>query len=1002
MKKIAYKKQKNKFDSSSQKSSQKKVQRKKLMTNREVKNTVLPPKSTSAPMDKSNLTAFTTENSETPTRNVDSATLMSNSKNHAKNTTLSDTNDVVTQPPNVPLAHTLAKKVLEEKSVNANTQKKSDADEKEKSRNVPQKLVKKTKENKDPKHKFPLKASMLYNRKAFYFYISIFVCMLVIESYRFSMYFEEASSKYPVLAHVGETIEDVARVSGISALMDTVGEFIAELSEEQTYDAEKPFDEQWETVIEHYKNIFGIHSLSDMLGEKAVEDTKTETNDEAARDAAEEAKADLDDDTQKPAPPSSQQTAEKDIKTQNTHKAPDVTVVQKERTPGFVSIFDPSALQKKDPALKPQTDSKKDGISTPTQPAEHDAQQKQTESPAKVESKEKAESKKQAEGDKKQQQIIAPSPVPAQKVPQSTPVRYAFYEPQNLVAAPTKMALEEYTTYLPDLGQKKKILLVGDSMMQGLVPLIQTALKHRKDLEIVHRVKVSTGLSNQRFFHWPDNLKKLLKQHNPHVVIVFIGANDPQDLIVDKKWYKVSSDAWEEVYSMRTINFLELATSENRKVVWIGLPIMLKEPYANNIKRINKVFKEVNSFYPAAAFVDTHMLLTDKGKFISFITGKNNKTIRVRAKDNIHLTFAGGRLITNYMIPTLNDKVGAARLDDVGGNPLIPVAGKANTITFTSNIQKKKVEYIAYLPNLHPRQSPKIPNEPVANSTQKTTTDWQPFVSTAQATVVEQNSPVEQNTAPASIVAIQDNAENPPPVEKLIAQSLQKKNEQKKNTNFPVLYLLHGASGNGRDWNTHMGKELQKIADEKRVIIVAPTAGKYNWYVNSPLQKNSQMENFVVKELVPHVDTLLPSNGKRAIAGLSMGGHGALLLSLKYPKTFHSTASASGVLDIRLHPEKWNINKVLGNYAKNKQTWNKNSVAYVLERKHSKNIPQQILISTGLQDDMVLQDNQNIHKLLAKKKFKFEYEEVQGSHDWKFWKSQFSKLLRKQADFLNL
>ncbi len=743
-----------------------------------------------------------------------------------------------------------------------------------------------------PEDKRRLNSASFYSKKAFYYYLSIVLCMVIMESHRFSLYFEDESSEYPALSYVSDAIKNAGDITGINDAMKALGDYIGELSEAQIIDADKPLDEQWQAVIAYYKDVLGIKP-----------DTKPQEKEIASTDKKEE---------------------------------------------------------------KPQ---------------------KKVQQPSK--STDKKEPSTQQAVEEKTEKVIPEE------------IHYAFYEPQNIIPAPTKLALDEYTTLLPDFGMKKKILLVGDSMMQGLVPLIQNALKHRKDLEIVHRVKVSTGLANQRFFHWPENLKKLLKQHNPHVVIVFIGANDPQDLQVQKKWYRVNTDAWSEVYSMRTINFLELATSENRKVVWIGLPIMLKEPYARNIKAINKVFKEVNSFYPAAAFVDTQMLLTDKGKFISFITGKNNKTVRIRAKDNIHLTFAGGRVITNYMIPTLNERIGASRLDDVGGNPLIPVAGKANIITFTSQIQKKPVQYVAFLPNPQPQND----SPTVANMTSSPdSSEWTPFVGTAQATAMPSSH------APANILAIQKNTQNPLAVEKLIAESLQRtdapqtkdKKTQKTQKDFPVLYLLHGAASNGQDWNLHMGKELQKIADEKGVIIVAPTTQEYSWYVNSTLQKSSQIENFVVKELVPHVDALLPTNGKRAIAGLSMGGHGALLLSLKHPKTFVSAASASGVLDIRLHPEQWNIDKVLGKYAQNKASWNKNSVAYVLERKNARNIPKQILITTGLQDSAVLKDNQSVKKLMEKKKFKFEYEEAEGEHNWQFWTEQFAKLLRKQADFLNL
>ncbi len=788
---------------------------------------------------------------------------------------------------------------------------------------------------------------MAGNRKALYYYMAIFLCLILFEAHRFSLYLEDKSADYPEFAYISEALTTVGEFIGITAFMAKVGDISSTLSEEQVIEADVPWEEQWHAIWNHYKGILGFSLEEEKVAEKPKEEQ----------------------------------------------------VLPEEK-----------AKQKQD---QKEVADKGDKISKP--------EEKKPQPPVE---KPKAEVKPEVK------------PLPT--------VTYAFYDPQQIKPAPTAQALDEYRTILPDFGKKIKVLLVGDSMMQGLVPLIQTSLKHRKDIEVAHRAKVSTGLSNQTFFNWPENLKKLLIQHDPDVTIVFMGANDPQHLKVNKKWFGVDTDGWRKIYSLRTLNFLELATAKKRKVVWIGLPMMLKEPYAKRIKVINKVYKDVNALFSDAAFVDTEMLLTDKGKYISFITGKNNKTIRLRQKDNIHLTFAGGRMITEYMIPTFDAKVQAVRLDEVKGNPLIPVPGKANSITFTSHIQKKNVEYTAYLPApLSPEQwaqraqqqkqqkqeaqqkaKEQNPLGRAQTASAKAASLWNAFSEGLQVSTLEK----QQNAVPLGIAAVQKNAKAPASVSKLIAESLQvtalpeqsaktdSSDIKAKNTamtaaaaqpsfskeKFPVLFLLHGAMSTGRDWNIHMGKELQKIANEKRVIIVAPTTGEYNWYVNSPIQKSSQMESFIVKELVPHVDMLFPTTGQRAIAGLSMGGHGAMLLGLKHPKTFQSIASASGVLDIRLHADSWNISKVLGAYAKNKNVWNNNSVAYVLEKKAVKSVPKQILITTGLQDALVLEDNKRVHELMQKRKLPCEYEEIDGNHDWNFWAEQFSKLLRKQADFIAL
>ncbi len=595
--------------------------------------------------------------------------------------------------------------------------------------------------------------------------------------------------------------------------------------------------------------------------------------------------------------------------------------------------------------------------------------------------------------------------VPAQEAEPVTPtLTLAFYDATRLSPAPSAQGIEEYLTKLPDYGRKIKVLLIGDSMMmEGLGPTLQKSLRQRSDLHVVREGRYSSGLSKPDFFNWPQNLKKLLAKHDPDLLIISLGANDTQDIMIGKRRFRIDTEEWERVYAIRVINFLELATADDRKVLWVSLPVMGRMPYANRTKIVNNITADMSAFYPGVAYENIEHLLTQNGKYTSFIKDKNNKTIRLRSKDKIHVSTAGGQILTKYLVPYADERVEVIRMEEVQGNPLIPVAGKANTVHFTSESCQKDMQYVVYLPQ--PQQE-----KLQADATQLTTlSDALPVAPSV-------------SSIPMSIAAVQSlhaqkkNKEHVPfSVKDVVAYSLQQPQEHTKGQTmqssllvdeakelFPVLYLLHGATGNAAQWNKHLGKELQNIADEQRVIIVAPSAEDFGWYVNSPLMAQNQMESMIVKELVPQVDLLFPTNGKRAVAGLSMGGHGALTLGFKYPKVFSSVASVSGVLDIRLHPDSWKIQELLGVFTQNKALWNKNSAVYLVEKSKKTSIPKQILISTGLQDLAVLKDNQDAQKILTQKKYSFEYTELEGKHDWVFWIQEIPKQLRKQAEFLHM
>ncbi len=112
-----------------------------------------------------------------------------------------------------------------------------------------------------------------------------------------------------------------------------------------------------------------------------------------------------------------------------------------------------------------------------------------------------------------------------------------------------------------------------------------------------------------------------------------------------------------------------------------------------------------------------------------------------------------------------------------------------------------------------------------------------------------------------------------------------------------ALYLLHGSFD---DYRSDEGS-AEKITARLAAILVMPDGGQGGWYTNWFRPGPPDWETFHIGQLLPWVDAnyrTIPTRGERAIAGLSMGGFGAMSYAARHPDLFAWAASFSGAVDI--------------------------------------------------------------------------------------------------------
>jgi len=201
---------------------------------------------------------------------------------------------------------------------------------------------------------------------------------------------------------------------------------------------------------------------------------------------------------------------------------------------------------------------------------------------------------------------------------------------------------------------------------------------------------------------------------------------------------------------------------------------------------------------------------------------------------------------------------------------------------------------------------------------------------------------------------------------------------------YPVVYLLHGHSGNYRSWLKDV-PSIQKAADEFGMIIVCPDGGFNSWYINSPVDTSVKYDTYITKELIPYIDSnyvTITDRKARAISGYSMGGHGALYLAIKHPDLFANVGSICGGVDLRPFPNNWQLKNILGDLQTNTANWDNYSVINMVDVLSKGQL--NMMIDCGV-DDFFLKVNRQLHEKLVTMKIPHEYIERDGGHTRNYW-----------------
>jgi enterochelin esterase-like enzyme len=217
---------------------------------------------------------------------------------------------------------------------------------------------------------------------------------------------------------------------------------------------------------------------------------------------------------------------------------------------------------------------------------------------------------------------------------------------------------------------------------------------------------------------------------------------------------------------------------------------------------------------------------------------------------------------------------------------------------------------------------------------------------------------------------------------------------------YPVLYLLHGHAGGQYDW-VNFG-HIQQTADAliargdmPPAIIVMPDADS-TWFVD----RKEKMETAVIQDLVGDVEHTFRAIGARngrLVAGLSMGGYGALRFVLKYPEMFAAAALLSPAIYDPEPPQTSGARRagVFGSPEFDPQVWKQLNYPTLWDAFLAKKVAVPIYINSGDDDEHFIEaEATRLYSLLRRNGQPAELRIVDGAHGWAVWESTIGDALR--------
>ena len=218
--------------------------------------------------------------------------------------------------------------------------------------------------------------------------------------------------------------------------------------------------------------------------------------------------------------------------------------------------------------------------------------------------------------------------------------------------------IPEISPYIYDENNPFHLLMVGDSQMYSVANGLKKLTAGQEAIEITDISIQSSGFIRGDYYNWEKKLENIFKEKPDyyHAVVILLGMNDYQDILENNRFIPRESKEWEARYRDKIVRVINLLLLNTKKVYWLGMPVVRRASYNDDLRYIDGVQERVANEYNHIGLKRISLAKITPGEGVPYtesVQKEDGNIIRIMKQDGIHYTLSGGQYVMEDFLKDL-------------------------------------------------------------------------------------------------------------------------------------------------------------------------------------------------------------------------------------------------------------------------------------------------------------------------------------------------------------